>query len=194
MSKKYFIWKDRNCNGVNPEWVELSGSEFYQFIKNPENKTRRFEVFNNRICDDADILAFEVTEERYREFCKVKRHERYLDENSQGYFSVSMQENFLEDEELTFDEIIADKDVDVEEVAIKKANQKALLQKIQALDGIELETINLILLSYQRGISERELCRQKGIPHTTFLSRKQKIFEKIKKSFDQNGYFLPNRE
>lgn len=62
MSKKYFIWKDHSCNGVNPEWIELSGSEFYQFINKPENKTRRFEVLDNRICDDADVLTFEVTE------------------------------------------------------------------------------------------------------------------------------------
>ena len=42
MTKKYFIWKDSECNGMNPEWIELTGEEFYKFINTPQNSGRKF--------------------------------------------------------------------------------------------------------------------------------------------------------
>ncbi len=38
--KKYFIWADKNCNGENVEWIELSGSAFYDFVNGPESEGR----------------------------------------------------------------------------------------------------------------------------------------------------------
>ena len=37
MAKKYFIWKDPACNGMDIEWVELNGRAFYDLLKKPEN-------------------------------------------------------------------------------------------------------------------------------------------------------------
>lgn len=186
MSKKYYIWKDRNCNGVNPEWIELSGSKFYQFIKSPENKTRRFEVLDNRVCDDADILAFEVTEERYREFSKVHRHERYLDDCSQGYFCVSMQDSISEDEDLTLEEVIADENVDVEETVIDIVTSKQVKEIVNMLSGQAKFIAELLLLSYETGKSEREICREFSIPQTSFRNYKKRIFKIIEKKLAQN--------
>ena len=42
MAKKYFIWKDPACNGMDIEWVELNGRAFYDLLKKPENGERRF--------------------------------------------------------------------------------------------------------------------------------------------------------
>ncbi len=187
MSKKYFIWKDRNCNGVNPEWIELSGSEFYQFINNPENTTRRFEVLDNRICNDADVLTFEVTEKRYREFSKAHRHERYLDDCSQGYFCVSMQESISDDEDLTLDELIADESVDVEETAIDIVTRKQVQEIVETLNGQIKFVADLLLLAYETGKSEREICREFSVPQTSFRNYKKKIFKIIEKKLAQNA-------
>lgn len=187
MAKKYYRWKNPNCKGINPEWIEMSGKEYYQFINRPENETRRFEVLGNRICKEADILVFEVTEERYEEYSKEHRHERYLDESSKEYSSVSLQDNFSKNEDLKYEEVVSDESIDVENEAISAVNQKALIEKIDNLKSPEYETAKLLLHSYSNEVSEREICRQNEIPHTTFLSRKEKIFEKFKKSFDQNG-------
>lgn len=34
MANRYFIWKNHECNGINPEWVEITGSQFFSFEKN----------------------------------------------------------------------------------------------------------------------------------------------------------------
>ena len=38
MIKKYFIWKNPECNGINPEYVEVSGKKYYEIIKADERK------------------------------------------------------------------------------------------------------------------------------------------------------------
>lgn len=42
MKKIFFRWKDENCNGINTEWVEMTGKEFLEFKRKPENKHRKF--------------------------------------------------------------------------------------------------------------------------------------------------------
>lgn len=58
MSKKYYlVWKDATCNGVNPEWIFMTGKDFYKFIKKTENKNRNFMTLDDRVCKDADIIT-----------------------------------------------------------------------------------------------------------------------------------------
>lgn len=42
MSKKFFVWKNAAGDGADKEWIEMTGREFYQFIKRPENRHRCF--------------------------------------------------------------------------------------------------------------------------------------------------------
>ena len=42
MANMFFVWKDPNCNGVNPEWIQMTGTEFHEFITKPENSKRTF--------------------------------------------------------------------------------------------------------------------------------------------------------
>jgi hypothetical protein len=64
MANKYFVWKDANCNGVNPEWIEMDGRTFYAFTKDPANKDRRFVRLGNEVCEEADIIYLEATYEQ----------------------------------------------------------------------------------------------------------------------------------
>ena len=36
MKTTYLIWKDPSCAGINPEWQELTGQEFYALVKSPD--------------------------------------------------------------------------------------------------------------------------------------------------------------
>ena len=65
MARKYFVWKDPACGGVNKVWVELSGREFYATMKLPENKRRHFIRMGNDICPEADIIYIEATKQEY---------------------------------------------------------------------------------------------------------------------------------
>lgn len=40
MSKKYFRWKNADCNGQNIEWEEMNGSDFFRFFNSDKRKGR----------------------------------------------------------------------------------------------------------------------------------------------------------
>ena len=42
MKSIFLVWKDKNCNGENPEWIYMKANEFFEFKKLPENADRRF--------------------------------------------------------------------------------------------------------------------------------------------------------
>ena len=64
MKKLFFRWKDESCNGVKPEWVEMTGKEFIEFKRNPENKHRKFAEYIDEYQESATIVM-EVTQDTY---------------------------------------------------------------------------------------------------------------------------------
>ena len=56
MSSQFYVWKDRNCNGIDPEWVQLTGREYFRFIKDPVNKGRCFVMLGNGGDSDAGVI------------------------------------------------------------------------------------------------------------------------------------------
>ena len=49
MKKRFFAWKDANCDGKNPKWIEMSGKEFYAFKQLPGNYDRKFVALSDAI-------------------------------------------------------------------------------------------------------------------------------------------------
>lgn len=73
--KRYFVWKDANCNGKNVEWKEITGTEFYA-LKRAEPH-RRFILWKNEDDPMDDGMLYEATEENYKEWDRErKRKER----------------------------------------------------------------------------------------------------------------------
>ncbi len=69
MANMFFVWKDPNCNGVNPEWIQMTGKQFHEFIIRPENQKRKFikeyvDPYNRR----HGFYRFEVTPEDFRKW------------------------------------------------------------------------------------------------------------------------------
>ena len=75
MKKRYFVWKNANCNGVNPEWIELSGKEFYEFQKKVENKTRYFATLAHPELDDVCYVMECTFEDYLKNHKESKRNE-----------------------------------------------------------------------------------------------------------------------
>ena len=59
MAKKYYAWKDPACGGVDIEWTELTGAEFYHMLKKEENRGRRFIRLGNDICPDDNTVIID---------------------------------------------------------------------------------------------------------------------------------------
>ena len=47
MESIFLVWKDKNCNGENPEWIHMTAKEFFEFKQKPENSERKFVQVNN---------------------------------------------------------------------------------------------------------------------------------------------------
>lgn len=188
MSKKYYlIWKDVNCNGVNPEWVFMTGKDFYKFIKNPENKNRYFMTLDDRVCKDADIITMECTRESYKEWRIQKNHEDYLDrfENEREFISIN---SYIPDSEtMTYEEVIADESVDIEDDLMRVVKNQLLKEFFEKLSEKEKNLINILFIEND-GKNEFEIAKEKGIAQQTLNNRKLALRKKLKNFLGKNGF------
>lgn len=187
MAKKYLVWKDRNCNGINPEWIEMTGEEFYAFISKDENKKRRFIVLNNRICEDADVIIMEANEEEFLQFQKEYDHAKYLHRFEKQVSFVSLSEPLREGEELYYEDIIADETVNVEDDCIRLQRIQLLKTFFMQLTDEEKALLHLLYVE-NHGVKECIVARKIGVPKQSLNIKKIKIRKKLKKFLGQNGF------
>jgi len=180
MAKKYYRWKDENCNGINPEWVEMTGTEFYEFKKKDENKHRRFAEYIDEF-SESDTIVLEVTRKKYNEWHSAdnKRKRNIIAYIEMGYSTLSMDEEFDEQEEMTLHEAIADESVNVEESAIRSYRIGKMYEAIAMLPEGEADLIYALYLN-KPAMTEREYSIKTGISKTQVNVRKQKILIKLK--------------
>ena len=187
MANKYFVWKDVNCNGVNPEWIEMDGRTFYAFTLDPANKDRRFVRLGNEVCEEAEVIYIEATYEQFLDWHKedVRNYRTRKDEMENPFKKVSLDDKASELHELTFNEVIPDESVNVEQKVVDKLHYEHVRKIVMELPLEERYIIEVMFYGPEL-LSERKAAVIFGIPFQTLHSKKLKIFEKIKKSFSQN--------
>ena len=90
MKTKYLIWKKPSCDGINPQWQDITGEEFYSLVSSPEAKGRYFVKLQSINEDGSDgIIVMEATKEEYVTWRKEKDHSDYIQEHCGGYAQVS---------------------------------------------------------------------------------------------------------
>ena len=186
MAKKYFIWKNPVCNGENSEWIEISGSQFFELMNN-KNQKRYFKKIDDGEEDGADILIFETTYEEYKEWHKTQEKIRRNKKNQEQYKLQFISVNdLILDTEFTYADIIIDTNVNVEDEVLTDIELSELQVVIKNLNDDEKSVLDMVKRSKEDNISERKICEIYGIDQSTFWSRKKKIFKKIKNFFGQN--------
>ena len=100
MKTRYFR---RKQNSDVVEWIEMSGAEYLDFVRDPENKDRFFLNMKN------DVL--ECSKEEYLQSRTEKRRSDYLAESKKGWTIISLFAQV--DKESTGEEVIPDPDADV---------------------------------------------------------------------------------
>ena len=180
MAKKYYRWKDENCNGINPEWVEMTGTEFLAFKRKPENKHRRFIEYIDEFLE-TDTIVLEATRQKYNEWHSVdsNRKRNIIAYIEMGYTTVSMDEEIDEQEEITLHEAVADKSVDVEESAILSYRIDKMHEAIAMLSEDEADLIYALYLN-KPNMTERSYARQKGVSGVAIHKKKVIILEKMR--------------
>lgn len=120
----------------------------------------------------------EVTEEVYREYFKMERRERYLEERDlvNGKVLYSDLDNVHQDvlgEDILVDSIVED----ICELVTTKIMVERLRECLVLLPDEELD---LLIQLFFNEKSERELSAERGIPRKTISYRKDKILSKLK--------------
>ena len=124
----------------------------------------------------------QVTEEVYREYFKMDRRERYLEERDlvHGRFLYSQLDNVYEDvlgEEMIVDSLAEDLcDVIVSKIMIEKLKE--------CLSLLSEEDLKLMIQLFYEEKSQRQLSVESGVPVMTISDRKNRVLKKIKKSME----------
>ncbi|MBS7528464.1 sigma-70 family RNA polymerase sigma factor [Fusibacter paucivorans] len=123
-----------------------------------------------------DGKYYETTREVYEVYYQMDRRERYLEERDLKKGIINFGD--IDNDDYSAEEIISDKDTDIEEEVINKILIKTVLEAIMTLDEEEKWLIQELFFY---GKSEVVLSQETGVARTTLQSKKYKAFEKIKK-------------
>lgn len=188
MKKRFFAWKDANCDGKNPKWIEMSGKEFYAFKQLPGNYDRKFVALS-----DADGLTdtvfLETTKSEYdrwhsgegRKRRKKRRMSKYK------YLLLSLDTVVNESCGYTFNDVLPDDSADIEDEVITECLIEQLPEAISSLSGKEKKLIMDLFLGSEERLSVRQIAENQGIPPTTLHDRKVAVLKKIKKYLEHEN-------
>ena len=123
-----------------------------------------------------DGKYYETTKEVYEVYYQMDRRERYLEERDLKKGIINFGD--IDNDDYSAEEIISDKDRDIEEEVINKILIKTVLEAMSLLSEEEKWLIQELFFC---GKSERELTRNTGIPRKTINYRKEKALSKIRK-------------
>lgn len=186
--KRYFVWKDANCNGINPEWLEISGEEFTK-LKANEPK-RRFIPCYDEDDPESDVFLYEATKDDYNEWNRDQMRYRYRETVfHQKYKFVSLDDLVSEDDEegLTWAEIIPDtseEDAAAHEAFLDWKEEKLALIKdlLKEIDEEEYALLwNLIMNpKKEERMTEKAYAEKIGISQQAVHKRKKKLLDKFR--------------
>ncbi len=202
MSNQFFIWKNPNCKGINPEWIELSGEEFLKFIRKPENSQRKF--IKEYVDDEYPQLGyfkFEVNEDKYKEWrATEKRKERCEDvtnaNNQKAKLSlrddidekqyiniptvVSFDMAISEEEDLTLHDVITDRNNEFDKVD-KTLQIKMLYAISRSFSKQERNILEWLYFNNPEDKNETEIAKEHNLSQQYINKMKKKIIKKLQK-------------
>ena len=182
--KTYLVWKDPSCNGINPDWQEITGQEFLALVRSPESKGRHFVKLFSENADGSDgCFVMESTKAEYLKWKKEKRHREYLRDSNPGYTQISY--HAIETEDGCYgEELLRDEDCDVEAECLRMFEIEAVRAAIASLNDDERQLVEYFYLSKNQG-TERGYAELAGIPKSTVNRRKAAVLSKLKKFLEE---------
>ncbi len=140
------------------------------------NEKEERETALKRYFIPVDGKYYETTKEVYEVYYQMDRRERYLEERDLNKGVINFCD--IDNEDYSAEEILFDKDTDIEEEVINSVLIKTVLEAMSLLSEEEKWLIQELFFC---GKSERELAKNTGIPRKTINYRKEKALSKIRK-------------
>ena len=135
------------------------------------------------------ILGQEVTEELYKEYYKMDRRRRYLEEDIKvGSIEVDMEKEevrFIPNKEdsynrLTDDGLQFEDTQSVEDIVCDRATLLILQEALKELDENEQKLIRDI---YYKEKTTREIAKENNVSQPAIVKRHRRVIDKLKKYF-----------
>ena len=158
LKTRYFRGK-QNSDAV--EWIEMSGAEYLDFVRDPENKDRFFLNMKN--------VVLECSKEEYLQSRTEKRRSDYLAESKKGWTIISLFAQV--DKESTGEEVIPDPDADVEENILHTLAVQRVREVVDALPEEDAALLRALYLQTPP-LTLRAYSEKTGIPVMTLHYRK----------------------
>ena len=138
---------------------------------------------------DYRIQGQKVTEEVYKEYYKMDRRRRYLEDDIKvGSIDIDMEKEEVkfnpnkEDsyERLTDEGVQFEDGQSVEDIVCNKATLLILQEALKELADVERELINDI---YYKDKTTREIAKENKVSQPAIVKRHKKIIDKLKNTF-----------
>lgn len=181
MSKRYFVWKDSACGGINIEWVELTSKEFISMARRPENKGRRFIRFGNEVSEDDDVIYMEATEPQYLRWRKEKNAQLYRRRVNSAYQTLSLDGPIAGSEDALLEDTVADTERDTEESAIRHLEVDRIREVLPRFTKEELWIIEAI---YVEKRTATEVAAELGVSQPAVSKRAKRLLKRLKNYFE----------
>ena len=166
MKTRYFRRK-QNSDAV--EWIEMSGAEYLDFVRDPENKDRFFLNMKN--------VVLECSKEEDLQSRTEKRRSDYLAESKKGWTIISL---FAQaGKESTGEEVIPDPDADVEENILHTLAVQRVREVVDALPEEDAALLRALYLQTPP-LTLRAYSEKTGIPVMPLQYRKEKLLRLLK--------------
>ena len=136
----------------------------------------------------------QVSEEIYKEYYRMKRRERYLEQDIKvGSIVVDAEAetvDFIDSKEDSMERLMEqgtyfEDEQLIEDILCDKATLLILQEAMAALNAEEQE---LIMDLYYNDLTVREVAKEKDISHVAVVKRHKKVLDKLKKFFSKSGY------
>jgi RNA polymerase sigma factor (sigma-70 family) len=134
-------------------------------------------------------LLVPVTDEIYREYYKMKRRERYLEQDIKvGRIDINPETRepvFIPSKEDSIERLMdIGQDFAAEENLEDIVADKAMLLILQeALKELDREDMALIENIYYKNLTVRKIAEETNVSHVTIVKKHKKVLDKLKKFF-----------
>jgi len=185
MKTTYLIWKNQNCDGVNPDWQEISGQEFLALVRSESGTNRRFVKLDATNGDGSDsAIVMEATEIEYQEWKREKNHRDYLNSYAKGTTTILYNDWDNEEEDVYGEELLADS-YNLEEEFFKSHDLASLKTALSLLSDEERQTVECLYLS-EKPMAERDYAKFLGISNGAAHYKKVAVLGKLKSLIKNN--------
>ena len=189
MERKYLIKKDPAKEGQD-NWIIMNTEQFMAWKNTPEGQLRYMNLGRLDACDEDDyIIYMECDESTRTSWKKEYDHKRYnrLCKANADIEVLSYNAMASDDEGINGEETLPDNSVNIEEEVLRAFESELFHKALSMLTDAERELLEFLYLS-ETPITERALGKIYGISHVAVMKRKEKIFKKIRRYFQNCGY------